>query len=204
MAHLMPAVATQKSPKQKLDLYRAHAADYIARRDPAIVNIARCKYLAIDGSGAPGGSEFKACVAALYGVAFTIKMAQKSAGRDYGVCKLEGLWPDTRTWSLLIRTPEFITKEHLDAAVKKLIHKDKTVPVEAIRLLPLNEGWCVQALHVGPYCDESATVEKMHQCATLAGMEFQGTLHEIYLADPRRVEPARLRTILRQPVRDVG
>jgi hypothetical protein len=198
----MPVVATPNPSSQKIDLYRVHAADYVARRDPAIVNIARCQYLAIDGSGAPGGPEFQACIGALYNVAFTIKMGQKSGGHDYAVAKLEGLWPDTRTWSLLIRTPDFIIKEHLDAAISKLIRKNKNIPVEAVRLLPLKEGWCVQALHVGAYSDEPATIERMAECATQAGMEFYGTLHEIYLADPRRVPPEKLRTILRQPVRD--
>jgi hypothetical protein len=198
----MSAVAASKPNHLKLDLYREHAVDYAARRDPAIVNLARCQYLAIDGSGTPGGPEFQACVEALYNVAFTTRMARKSAGHDYGVCKLEGLWPDTRTWSLLIRTPEFVTKEHLDVAIAKLVRKGKTVPVEAVRLLPLKEGWCVQALHVGPYCEEPATIEKMCECAAQAGMEFCGTMHEIYLADPRRVKPGKLRTILRQPLRD--
>jgi hypothetical protein len=196
------AVASPKSTHGKLDLYREHAADYLARRDPAIVNIARCQYLAIDGAGTPGGPEFQTCIGALYCVVYTLKMSQKSAGQDYGVCKLEGLWPDTRTWSLLIRTPDFITKEHLDAAIAKLIRKRKTEPVEAVRLLPLKEGWCVQALHVGPYSEEAATLGRMSECAVDAGMEFHGTLHEIYLCDPRRVAPEKLRTILRQPVRD--
>jgi hypothetical protein len=198
----MSAVATLKPKHEKLDLYREHAADYAARRDPAIVNIARCQYLAIDGSGTPGGPEFQACVGAIYNVAFTIKMARKVAGRDYGVCKLEGLWPDATTWSLLIRTPDYVTKESLDTAIAKLIRKGKTVPVEAVRLLPLKEGWCVQALHLGPYSQESASMEKMSECAARAGMEFHGTMHEIYLSDPRRVVPEKLRTILRQPVRD--
>jgi len=198
----MSAIATSKPTHEKIDLYREHAAEYVARRDPAIVNIARCQYLAIDGSGAPGGPEFQACIGALYNVAFTIRMAQKFAGHNYGVCKLEGLWPDARTWSLLIRTPDFITKEQLDAALAKLIRKGKTVPVEAVRLLPLKEGWCVQALHIGAYSDEPATIEKMSGCASEAGMDFHGTLHEIYLSDPRRVTPERLRTILRQPVQD--
>ncbi len=198
----MPAVATSQSNNEKLDLYRAHAADYAARRDPAIVNIARCQYLAIDGSGTPGGPEFQACIGALYKVACTIKMARKFAGHDYAVCKLEGLWPDIRTWSLLIRTPDFITRQHLDAAIAKLIHKDKMAPVEAVRLLPLNEGWCVQALRVGPYTDEPVTVQKMSECAAHAAMRFHGTLHEIYLSDPHRVAPEKLRTILRQPVWD--
>src|SRR5579863_1359329 len=73
------------------------------------------------------GPEFQACIGALYHVAFTLRMAQKFAGHNYGVAKLEGLWPGARTWSLLIRTPEFITKEHLDAAFAKLIQKGQDV-----------------------------------------------------------------------------
>jgi hypothetical protein len=198
----MPAVGTSKRIQEKIDLYRQHAADYVARREPAIVNIARCQYLAIDGAGLPGGEEFQTCIGALYGVAFTIKMAQKFEARDYGVCKLEGLWPELKVWTLLIRTPDFITKEHLDEAVKALLRKRKEGPMESVRLLPLSEGWCVQALHVGPYSDEGATLDKMRECASEAGMDFHGTLHEIYLSDPRRVAPEKLRTMLRQPVRD--
>lgn len=197
-----PAVARSKTNHEKHDLYREHAAEYVARRDPAIVNIARGQYLAIDGSGTPGGPEFQACTDALYSVAFAIKMARRSAGNDYAVCKLEGLWPDTRTWSLLIRTPDSVTKENLDTAVAKLIRKGKFAPVESVRLLPLKEGWCVQALHVGPYSEEPSTLTRMGECAAEAGMEFNGTLHEIYLSDPRRVPSTRLKTILRQPVRD--
>lgn len=198
----MSAVAKLKTPTQKLDLYREHAADYAARLTPAIVNIARCQYLAIDGTGTPGGPEFEASIAALYGVAFTVKMANKFAGRDYGVAKLEGLWPDAKTWTLLIRTPDFVTRQQVDAAVQKLLQKGKAAPVQGVRLLPLKEGWCVQALHVGPYSEGSSTLRKMSQCALQAGMEFSGTLHEIYLSDPRRVAPEKLRTILRQPLRD--
>jgi hypothetical protein len=198
----MPAVAKVKQRNQKLDLYREHAADYAARLNPAIVNIARCQYLAIDGAGSPGGEEFEACIAALYAVAFTVKTAQKLEGYDYGVSKLEGLWPDTRTWTLLIRTPDFVNRQYVDTAIRKLLQKGKTVPVQAVRLLPLREGWCVQGLHVGPYCQEPTTVEKLADCAAKAGMEFSGTLHEIYLSDPRRVSPGKLKTILRQPLRD--
>ena len=103
----MPSVATAKT---KLDLYRLHAADYVARREPAIVNIVRCQYLAVDGAGIPGGSEFQACIGALYSVAFTIKMTLKFSGHDYAVCKLEGLWPDSSTgrccgWSAALTGP---------------------------------------------------------------------------------------------------
>ena len=202
MVPSMPAFAGPKLNNEKFDLYRTHAADYVARRDPAIVNIARCQYLAIDGVGIPGGPEFEACIGALYNVAYTTRAARKAAGHDYGVCKLEGLWPDARTWTLLLRTPDFVGRQEVEAAIAKLIHKGKDVPVEAVRLLPLQEGWCVQALHTGPYSQEPASIEKMRECAARAGMEFSGTAHEIYLSDPRRVAPEKLRTILRQPLRD--
>jgi hypothetical protein len=195
----MPVVA---SAKTKLDLYRLHAADYVARREPAIVNIARCQYLAVDGAGIPGGPEFQACIGALYSVAFTIKMTHKATGYNYGVCKLEGLWPELKIWTLLIRTPDFVTKEHLDSAIAKLLREGKDVPVQSVRLLPLKEGWCVQALHLGPYINEGPTLEKMRECAAQSGMDFHGTVHEIYLSDPRRVPPEKLKTILRQPLQD--
>ena len=198
----MSAVAKPKPKNLKLDLYREHAADYAARLNPAIVNIARCQYLAIDGAGAPGGPEYEACIGALFGVAFTVKEAQKLVDRDYRVCKLEGLWSDARTWTLLIRTPDFIARLDVDTAIQKLLRRRKTEPVQAVRLLPLKEGWCVQALHVGPYCDEPLTLEKMTECASQAGMEFSGTLHEIYLSNPLRAATENLRTILRQPLRD--
>lgn len=198
----MPAVPKPHVRNEKLDLYREHSADYAARLDPAIVNIARCQYLAIDGAGAPGGEEFEVCIRALYGVAFTTRMTRKLEGHDYAICKLEGLRPDAEKWTLLIRTPEFVGKQLVDAAIRKLLQKGKTLPVQTVRLLPLREGWCVQALHVGPYREESFTLAKMAGCALQAGMEFSGTLHEIYLSDPHKVAPQKLTTILRQPLRD--
>jgi len=138
-------------------LYREHAADYAARLNPAIVNIARCQYLAIDGAGVPGGEEFVP-VSERSTESHSLPKWRRSWRTTTTVCaKLEGLWPDTRTWTLLIRTPDFITRPHVDAAIQKLRHKGKTDAVQAVRLLPLKEGWCVQALHVGPYSDEPLT-----------------------------------------------
>ena len=184
----MPAVATPKITPPKHDLYLEHAADYVARRDPAIVNIARCQYLAIDGSGAPGGLEFEASWNVLHRLALTLK----HPGYHHTVPRLECLLPDTLTWTLLVRTPDFITRE--DLAVSHA--------VQAVRLLPLTEGWCVQALHDGNLYDVPATLDKMRECAALAGTEFYGTLHEIYLDEPHGHAPRHRRTILRQPLRD--
>jgi len=199
---------------EKLDLYKEHKGEYAAPKTPALVAVGPGTYLAIEGRGEPGGAEFTAKVGALYGTAFTIKMASKFAGRDYKVCHLEGLWwpPDggggifdgpreQLCWRLLIRTPDFIRPPDLTVATRALLDKGKGAEVAEVSLEPLNEGLCVQMLHVGPYAAEPETIARMHQFAAAEGVSFAGVHHEIYLSDPRRVAPERLRTILRVPVR---
>lgn len=189
----------------KLDLYREHRDEYVAPRDPALVDVAPARYLAITGHGKPGGTEFASAVGALYTLSFTIKMASKAVGSDYAVSKLEGLWWKDGssvewTWQLLIRVPEFITRKHLAEAVAKLLEREKDEIVSRVTLETLDEGKCVQALHIGPYTAEQPTIAKMRAFAKQQGLSFKGRHHEIYLSDPRRVEADRLRTILRQPV----
>jgi hypothetical protein len=189
----------------KLDLYREHRDEYVAPREPARVDVAPARYLAITGHGKPGGAEFANAVGALYTVSFTTKMASKAAGSDYAVSKLEGLWWKEGssvewTWQLLIRVPEFITRKHLAEAVAKLLEREKDEIVSRVTLETLDEGKCVQLLHIGPYTAEQPTIARMRAFAKQQGLSFKGRHHEIYLSDPRRVEADRLRTILRQPV----
>src|SRR5690242_11015006 len=110
----------------KLDLYKIHKSDYVTPKKPVLIKIKPAQYLAVDGQGAPGGDRFTACIGALYGVAFTVKMTRKFAGKqDYAVCKLEGQWffagdpaatPKAQwKWKLLIRTPDFIQAKDLQA-----------------------------------------------------------------------------------------
>ncbi len=192
-------------PSPKLDLYAEHRDEYVAPREPTLVDVGRARYLAIAGHGKPGGAEFATAVGALYNVSFTIKMASKAAGSDYAVSKLEGVWWKEGTslewtWQLLIRVPEFITKKHLAEAVTKLLEREKDEAVSRVTLETLDEGKCVQVLHVGPYTAEKPTIARMRAFATQHGLSFKGRHHEIYLSDPRRVEMEKLRTILRQPV----
>jgi len=200
--------------QQKLDLYRLHKAEYAATRKPALVELQPATYLAISGQGAPGGERFTASIGALYGVAFTIKMTRKFSGKeDYAVCKLEGQWGsesaqdfaklsrDQWLWKLLIRTPDFIGEEDLRQAVAVLLKRGKGEDVKSVRLEALAEGPCVQMLHVGPYDKERETVAVMKAYAEKQQLQFSGKHHEIYLSDPRRVPPERLKTILRLPVR---
>ena len=197
----------------KLDLYKLHANEYAAPRTPTTINIGPARYLTITGKGQPGGEAFTARLGALYNVAFTVKMAKKFAGRDYAVCKLEGLWwgprkqadffqlpPAQWNWKLIIRTPDFITEQDLQEAIDSLLERAKPRDVADVKLEPLDEGLSVQMLHTGPYSRESETISKMKSYAASEGLIVSGLHHEIYLSDPRRVAPERLRTILRYPV----
>ena len=189
----------------KLDLYLEHRDEYVSPREPALVDVGPARYLAITGRGKPGGAEFANAVGALYTVSFTVKMASKAAGSDYAVSKLEGIWWKEGasvdwTWQLLIRVPEFITKTHLADAVARLMEREKDEMVARVTLETLDEGKCVQVLHIGPYTAEQPTIAKMRAFAKQQGLAFRGRHHEIYLSDPRRVEEEKLRTILRQPV----
>lgn len=197
----MPAAA-------KLDLFKEHPDEYVLPREPVLVDVAPAQYLAIDGSGVPGGEPFQAMMGAIFGAAYTIKMTVKADGRDYKVCPPEGLWPNASddvpkeqwTWTLQVRTPDFITDDDLAAAKQKLLDKGKGPEIENVELRTLHEGQCVQILHVGPYDTESETIATMHAFAAEQGLTVQGPHHEIYLSDPRRADPEKLKTLLRQPV----
>lgn len=198
---------------EKVDLYKLYADEYKAGQNPAFVEVCPAWYLGIEGQGAPGGESFGHRLGALYSVAFTIKMASKFAGQDYAVSKLEGLWwgsqgedmmeepTDQWNWKLLIRIPAFITGEDRFVALETLRKRGKDEYVEEVRIEQLEEGRCVQLLHVGPYTEERENINRMRDFARENGFEFRGLHHEIYLSDPRRVAPEKLRTILRHPVR---
>lgn len=200
---------------EKVDLYKLHKDQYVAPKQPQLVEIDEAKYLAISGRGEPGGEEFITKIGALYGMAFTIKMTRKFAGgQDYIICKLQSqLWLDDNqqdfsntpkekwNWKLLIRTPDFVQESELDEAAEKLLEKGKQPQVKQVKFESFMEGLCVQMLHVGPYDKEDETVSKMAAFARQQDLEFCRRHHEIYLSDPRRVPPERLKTILRHPVR---
>jgi hypothetical protein len=179
-----------------------------------LLDVPEVVYLSIAGQGEPGGDVFTDKIGALYGIAFTVKMRRKFAGKqDYAVCKLEALWgaedggedwaalpKSAWRWHLLIRTPAFVTASDLEQAVAVLLERGKSPSVRDVRLESIVEGRCVQMLHVGPYDQEHVTVARMKSLAEEHGLKFHGRHHEIYLSDPRRVAPERLRTILRHSV----
>lgn len=198
----------------KVDVYALHKSEYVTPKSPVLVDVAPARYVAIEGIGEPGGLAFTTAVGALYNVAFTVKMARKFAGQDYVVAKLEGLWwgsgakaeflsepRDRWHWRLMIRVPDFISAAETEEAIATLVGRGKPEDVRRVGLYDLAEGRCVQMLHVGSYDEEARSLEEMRAFAAARGLRFTGKHHEIYLSDPRRVAPDRLRTILRLPVR---
>ncbi len=199
----------------KVDLFKENKAEYASPRKPTIVTIRKAKYLAVEGRGAPGSDEFTAKVGALYGVVYTIKMSRKAVGDpEFVVCKLEAqYWLDGNAdsdwatiprddwnWKLMIRVPSFVRAGELKTAIKALIEKGKELEVREVELESLLEGRCVQMLHLGPYENEPESIAQLLAFAEEQGYCFSGRHHEIYISDPRRVAPDRLKTILRMPI----
>lgn len=196
--------------KRELDSYRARRGEF------RIVDVPPLPYLMVDGRGDPNtAAEYADALAALYPVAYKLKFASKlDLERDYVVMPLEALWwaddmaaftsardKSQWSWTAMILTPDWITRELFDAAVEQVGKKDPPASLAKVRLETLQEGRCVQTLHVGSYDDEAPVLAAMHdEFIPGAGLAMTGRHHEIYLSDPRRVEPAKLRTILRQPV----
>ncbi len=201
----------------KIDLCKLHKDQYATPKSPLLLTLGEATYLTICGQGAPGGPEFTEKIGALYGVAFTTKMTHKFAGlQDYAVCKLEAQWwvegpgdmetvpLDRWNWRMMIRTPSIVEKAEVDAAIESLLQKGKTPCADQVKLETITEGPCVQMLHVGPYDQEPATITVMKAFAEKQGLVLHGRHHEIYLSDPRRVPPKRLKTILRCPAKKDG
>jgi hypothetical protein len=183
-----------------------------------VVDVPPMNFLMIDGHGDPNtAQEYQDAVEALYGVAYKLKfISKKESGKDYVVPPLEGLWwaGDMETftaqcdksawdWTMMIMQPEWITPAMVEEAVAQ-VEKAKGLPaLSRLRLETYLEGLAVQIMHIGSYNDEGPTIASMHTFAAENGYALAGKHHEIYLSDPRRVAPEKLKTVLRQPVRPV-
>jgi hypothetical protein len=166
------------------------------------------------GQGPSTSASFQEAVQALYGIAYTLKFASRLRPTnpiDYPVMPLEGLWWSGKgdfafdpgkawRWTAMILQPDHITRAMFARAVEQLAEKRDSPALRKLRLERFREGACLQVLHVGPYADEPRTIERMRAFAEENGLAYCGKHHEIYLGDPRRARPEKLRTILRQPV----
>jgi len=197
--------------KRSVDL----SGGLIASKEPELVRAGPAKILSVSGEGAPESGAFQAAIQALYGLVWTLKMTKKPRVRGtFKVPPLEGFWWGApgregfaRTprshwhWKLFLRVPSWITAAEVRGAAKALEERGRGDGARKAKLEVLDEGVCVQALHVGPYASEPETIRRMEEFAHAHGLTFVGKHHEIYLGDPRRAKPQKLRTTLRHAVR---
>ncbi|SJZ90127.1 hypothetical protein SAMN02745126_02791 [Enhydrobacter aerosaccus] len=195
--------------KDRKDLYAP------PRNAFSLVKVPAMTFLMVDGQGDPNTAPaYREAVEALYAVSYGVKFASKRMlDRDYVVAPLEGLWSardwsaftrrakDEWHWTMMIRQPDWITDAMIEAALEAAQAKRRTSALSLLRHETFEEGRCVQILHVGSYDDEAPVLARLHdEFLPQHGLSPTGRHHEIYLSDPRKTAPAKLRTILRQPV----
>ena len=204
------------------DYKKEYKEFYMPKNKPAIVEVPSMNFIAVRGHGDPNeeGGEYKQAIELLYGIAYTIKMSKKGSYNiegyfDYVVPPLEGLWEqdgseeidyshkEKFSFTALIRLPDFVKREDFDWAVKEATEKKKK-DFSKVEFFAYNEGVCVQCMHIGPYDDEPATVRLMNDFAEDNGYTKDNGKerlhHEIYLSDPRKTSPQKLKTVIRIPV----
>ena len=207
------------------DYKKEYKEFYMPKNKPSIVTVPKMNYIAVRGKGDPNAenSEYKRSIGLLYGIAFTIKMSKMGDHRidgyfDFVVPPLEGFWwqdgisgidyshKENFNFISVIRLPDFVTEEDFKWAVEEATQKKKT-DFSDVEFFSYDEGLCVQCMHIGPYDDEPATVEKMHEYMESEGYTLdisdKRMHHEIYLSDVRKVAPEKLKTVIRHPVRKV-
>ena len=202
------------------DLKRRLAPLYAPPTRPVLVDVPALNYLAVDGRGAPdenadeGTTEFQRAFGVLYPIVYTIKFKLKRDGVIVPIMPLEALWftgdnesfdmdvaPEKWGWRALLAVSDEVTQPVFDGAVAEVRRRKGDLDKLAdLRLLRWQEGSCAQVMHVGPYSAERPTIEGLHAFISEQGLRPRGAHHEIYLGDPRRADPAKLKTVLRQPV----
>ncbi len=183
-------------------------------KEVVMVDVPAMKFLMIDGQGDPNNSKtYSDAVEALYSVSYPLKFAVKKGEMaiDYGVMPLEGLWwADDMTvftsddksqwkWTMMMMQPDFITSQLVEEIIDAVKIKKNPVALPLVRFEEFHEGLCAQTLHIGPFSEEGPTIERVHEFIDAKG-ERRGKHHEIYLSDIRRADPAKWKTIIRQPM----
>lgn len=187
-----------------------------SKKEFSVVDVPPMNFLMIDGHGDPNDNpDFQEGMEALYGVAYTIKFALKPQGIEYVVPPSESLWwmedmsefsletKDRWQWTLMIMQPDEVTQEIVAAAQGELARKKDPPALSKLRYERYHEGLSVQIMYLGAYADEGPTIARMHEFIRENGYDFNGKHHEIYLGDPRRTAPEKLKTVIRQPVKQL-
>ena len=207
------------------DFKKEYKEFYLPKEKPQIVTVPKANYIAVRGQGNPNEADgaYQKAVGVLYAIAYTLKMSYKTGYKmegfyEYVVPPLEGFWwqegvegidysdKSTFHWISVIRLPEFVSKADFEWAVKQAEQKKK-MDLSSAEYMTIDEGMCVQIMHIGPFDEEPATVEKMDRYLAENGYENDLTSerlhHEIYLSDARKVAPEKWKTVIRHPVRKV-
>lgn len=207
------------------DFKKEYKEFYIPKAKPEIINVPKMNYIAVRGKGDPNeaGGEYKAAIGVLYAVAYTIKMSKMGDHKiegyfDFVVPPLEGFWwqdgvdgvdytnKSTFNWISVIRLPDFVTKSEFDRAVTEAAKKKK-LDCSCAEFIMVDEGLCVQIMHIGPYDNEPQSVAIMDKYLSEKGYENDFSAkrlhHEIYLSDARKVEPAKWKTVIRHPIKKI-
>ncbi len=205
---------------QKLDLRKQFKHLYQpSAKKVEVVEVPSFRFAMIDGEIEPGempatSPSFQQALEALYGISYTLKFVSKLRQEnpiDYTVMALEGLWwvehgefdigqPGNWRWTAMILQPDHITEEMFQQARVRLQYKKPAPALDKLRFETFREGLSMQIMHIGPYAAEPATIARMHAFARENGYRLRGKHHEIYLGDPRRAKPEKLKTVLRQPI----
>ncbi|OPX43941.1 hypothetical protein CLHUN_21840 [Ruminiclostridium hungatei] len=206
---------------EKFDFKKEYKDLYMPKETPRLLEVPSMNFVCVNGTGDPDGPDYEKAVGILYGVSFTIKMSKMTGEMpegyfDYVVPPLEGLWwyedgefdfyrRENWLWTSMIRQPDFVSPEVFERAVSALKKKKPELDTSRAKLMTFTEGLCVQMLHKGPYATEPQTVAEMKRFLEQNGLSDETGLvrkhHEIYLSDPRRTAPDKLRTVLRHPAK---
>lgn len=200
---------------KKIDLKKELKSLYLpSAKAVALVDVPAMNYLMIDGEGDPNTSKaYAEAIETLFAVAYTVKFQiKRSQEIDYGVMPLESLWwaddmaafstgdKSKWKWTAMIMQPAFVTAKIVAAAVADVKKKKNPAALAKLRFESLTEGTCAQTLHVGPFSEEGPTIERVHEFIRAQGAKLAGKHHEIYLSDIRRADPAKWKTVIRQPM----
>lgn len=180
-------------------------------KEAQTVDVPQFSFLVVNGKGDPNAGEFGDAISALYSLSFTLKFTiKKERAIDYPVMALEALWGDASgvfdptdrkgwSWTAMMMQPEYVDSKLFKRAVEEVGKKKGLKALGKARLEAFHEGLSAQILHIGPYSAEGPTIERLHEYIKERGGKPRGRHHEIYLGDPRRAAPSKLRTIVRQP-----
>lgn len=184
--------------------------------EPITVKVPRMRFLMVDGRGDPNTStDYREAIGALYSLSYTMKFMLKFSKSkvEHVVMPLESLWwtdkgtdffsaeKKTWNWTAMISQPEHVTKELVEKARAEIVRKKKEIPgLEKVRLEEFEEGLSAEIMHIGPWAAERETIEKLHKYILDSGHKLRGRHHEIYMSDPRRAKPEKLKTVVRHPM----